>query len=421
MEKGVEYKAEWMGRVGNILNEYDEEYDDMDMEKMDRLYPGYTEMDADAMSSEIDILRRKADGAEESGEREDIEKELGYVSRLMEKKARRDKETEYYLSSTHKTLKEEIKTLLVLGRMAKGRELRRDYVSRIGQITDIIENLGFDPNEAGDELDAEEGSRRREEEEKAERERLAEEAAERYREAEAERERLALEAKIEAAEGDKDKTEYWKMKLEEWEREKSKPKEPEKPDKGKELEKLDRGKEPKRPHRGEEYWKVRREEWEKSKKPDKGKKPEKSVPGVDTEWLKDTFNFENILFQVAEDAIPEEDQPIFSGDSKEIMLKDVREDLTRYERFKSWVEDNLGVVIAAVMVSVAALLTAVIIQTRKLASRAANSTHGGGPSPEPSPSPFPLPDIVRKLIKFISSNLWVIAVGLGLVLLYKSS
>jgi hypothetical protein len=28
---------------------------------------------------------------------------------------------------------------------------------------------------------------------------------------------------------------------------------------------------------------------------------------------------------------------------------------------------------------------------------------------------------VRKLIKFISSNLWVIAVGLGLVLLYKSS
>jgi hypothetical protein len=69
------------------------------------------------------------------------------------------------------------------------------------------------------------------------------------------------------------------------------------------------------------------------------------------------------------------------------------------------------------MVSVAALLTAVIIQTRKLASRAANSTREGGPSPEP----FPLPDIVRKLIKFISSNLWVIAVGLGLVLLYKSS
>jgi hypothetical protein len=419
MENGVEYKAEWMGRVSNILDEYDEEYDEMDMEKMDRLYPGYTEMDAGAMSSEIDILRRKADGAEESGEREDIEKELGYVSRLMEKKARRDKTTEYYLSSTHETLKEEIKTLLVLGRMAKGRELRRDYASRISQITDIIKNLGFDPNEALDELDAEEERRRREEEEKAERERLAEEAAERYREAEVERERLALEAKIEAAEGDKDKTEYWKMKLEEWEREKLKPK----PDKGKELEKPDRGKEPKksdkvkRPHGGEEHWKVRLEEWEKSKKPDKGKKPEKSVPGVDTEWLKDTFDFENILFQVAEDAIPEEDQPIFSGDSKEIMLKDVREDLTRYERFKSWVEDNFGVVIAAVMVSVAALLTAIIIQTRKLASRAANSTHGGGPSPEP----FPLPDIVRKLIKFISSNLWVIAVGLGLVLLYKSS
>ena len=418
MEKGVEYKAEWMGRVSNILDEYDEEYDEMDMEKMDRLYPGYREMDADAMNSEIDILRRKADGVEESDEREDIEEELGYVSRLMEKKAWRDKTTEYYLSSTHETLKEEIKTLLVLGRMAKGRELRRDYASRISQITDIIENLGFDPNEAWDELDVEE------EEEKAERERLAEEAAERYREAEAVRERLALEAKIEAAEGDKDKTEYWKMKLEEWEREKLKPKEPEKPDKGKELEKPDRGKEPKksdkgkrpkRPHRGEEYWKVRLEKWEKSKKPDKGKKPEKSVPGVDTEWLKDTFDFENILFQVAEDAIPEEDQPIFSGDSKEIMLKDVREDLTRYERFKSWVEDNFGVVIAAVMVSVAALLTAVIIQTRKLASRAANSTHGGGPSP----SPFPLPDIVRKLIKFISSNLWVIAVGLGLVLLYK--
>ena len=274
----------------------------------------------------------------------------------MEKKAWMDKVTEYYLSSTHESLKEEIKTLLVLGRMAKGRELRRDYVSRIGQIMDIIENLGFDPNEAGDELDAAEGSRRREEEEKAERERLAEEAAERYREAEAERERLAEEAaeryreaeaererlapeaKTEAAEGDKDKTEYWKTKLEEWEREKSKPKEPEKPNKGKELEKPDRGKEPKkpnkakgpkRPHRGEEHWKVRLEEWEKSKKPDKGNKPAKSVPGVDTEWLKDTFDFENILFQVVEDAIPEEDQPIFSGDSTEIMLKDVREDLTR--------------------------------------------------------------------------------------------
>jgi hypothetical protein len=95
MEKGVEYKAEWMGRVSNILDEYDEEYDEMDMEKMDRLYPGYREMDADAMNSEIDILRRKADGAEKSDEREDIEEEIGYVSRLMEKKAWRDKVTTY--------------------------------------------------------------------------------------------------------------------------------------------------------------------------------------------------------------------------------------------------------------------------------------------------------------------------------------
>ena len=423
MEGSVEYKAEWMGRVGSILDEYDEDYVDIeDMEKMNRLYPGYLEMSADALKSEVGILRRNADDAVETGEWEDIDEELWYASRLLKKKVQRDDTTKFYLSTTHETLKEEIKTLLVLGRIAKGSERRRDYASKIGQIAGIIKDQGFDPNEAWDELHAEnEGERLAEEaagkyrEAGAERKRLAEEAAGKYREAGAERERSALEAKIE---GDKDKTEYWKMKLEEWEREKLKPEEPGKSDKGKELEKPDRGKEPKksdkvkRPHRGEEYWKVRLEEWEKSKKPGKGKEPEKLVPGVDPEWVRDTYTFENILFKVAEDAIPEEDQPVFSDDSTKIMLEDVREDLKRYERFKSWVGDNFGFVIAAIMVSIAALLTAIIIQTRKLASGAASPAYeGGGP-----PSPSPLPDIVRKLTKFISSNLWVIAACSGLVL-----
>ena len=86
MEKGVEYKAEWMGRVSNILDEYDEEYDEMDMEKMDRLYPGYREMDADAMNSEIDILRRKADGAGNLMRGKILRKRLGMLAGSWKRK-----------------------------------------------------------------------------------------------------------------------------------------------------------------------------------------------------------------------------------------------------------------------------------------------------------------------------------------------
>jgi hypothetical protein len=113
---------------------------------------------------------------------------------------------------------------------------------------------------------------------------------------------------------------------------------------------------------------------------------------------------------VTEDAIPIEDMPVFTDDSRKVILKDIREDLNRHERFKSWVVNNFGFIIPAVLVPVAALITAVIIQTRKLASKASK----GGPAT------FQLPDIVR-MPGYVSSNLWVIAAGSGLVLLYNLS
>jgi hypothetical protein len=424
MEGSVEYKAEWMGRVGSILDEYDEDYVDIgDMEKMNRLYPGYLEMSADALKSEVGILRRNADDAVETGEWEDIDEELWYASRLLKKKVQRDDTTKFYLSTTHETLKEEIKTLLVLGRIAKGSERRRDYASKIGQIAGIIKDQGFDPNEAWDELHAEnEGERLAEEaarkyrEAEAERGRSALEAARKYREAEAERGRSALEAAGKYREGlaedDTDKTEYWKKKLEKHDMEKLKPevaRNPEKSDRGKPKE-PDIVKKSGKPYRGKEPKRSRLEEREKSKKPDMGKKPEKLVPGVDPEWARDTYTFENILFQVTEDAIPIEDMPVFTDDSRKVILKDIREDLNRHERFKSWVVNNFGFIIPAVLVPVAALITAVIIQTRKLASKASK----GGPAT------FQLPDIVR-MPGYVSSNLWVIAAGSGLVLLYNLS
>ncbi|CAB4009506.1 Hypothetical predicted protein [Paramuricea clavata] len=375
-------------------------------------------MNPEDMDSEIEVLRRKVTGPEQSEEKEDIKREIEYVSQLRRMKTWKNSETEAYLNMTHSTLKEEVKTLVVLRRIAKVEVRRNDYSGKIDRLKGIIENLGFNPNEPEEELEAEEEERRKEEVRKEEedrrkaaeleRKRLAEEAAERQRKAEFERKEAEIKRHQESIKGDKEKTEYWRKKLEEWEKEKSKPKEepkeiPKKPQPEEEPKKPKTGK----PYRGKE-----------PKKLDRGKKTEEPLPGVDTEWLKDTFNFENLLFQVAEDTIPEDDQPIFSGDSTEIMLKDVREDLTRYERFKSWVEDNFGFVLAGIIVSVAALLTAIIIQARKLSSMAANSTHRGV---DPSPSPFPLPNIVNKLIKFISSNLWVVAVSIVIILLYMNS
>ncbi|CAB3987382.1 Hypothetical predicted protein [Paramuricea clavata] len=331
-----------MERVSAILDEYNSEYSEIwegdlgteGLDELNRLYLGYREMNPEEMDSEIDILRRKVTGPGKLDEKEDIEREIKYVSHLRKMKTWKNSETEAYLNATHGTLKEEVKTLVVLRGIAKAEVRRNDYLEKIDKLKGIIENLGFDPNEPEEELEAEEEERRKEEVRKKEeegrrkaaeleRKRLAEEATERQRKAEAER----REAEI------KDFRKLF------WE-------EPKKPQPKKEpgepkIEKPYRGKEP--------------------RKPDRGKKTEEPLPGVDTEWLKDTFNFENLLFQVAQDSIPEDDKPTFSGDSTEIMLKDVREDLTRYERFKSWVEDNFGFVLAGIIVSVAALLTAVII------------------------------------------------------------
>ncbi|CAB4014920.1 Hypothetical predicted protein [Paramuricea clavata] len=349
-----------MDRVSTILDEYNNEYSEIwegdlgteNLDELNRLYPGYREMKPEDMDSEIDILRRKVTGPEQLEEKEDIRREIEYVSQLRRMKTWKNSETEAYLNATHSTLKEEVKTLVVLRRIAKAEVRRNDYSGKIDRLKGIIENLGFDPNEPEEELEAEEEERRKEEARQKEEE-------DRRKAAELESKRLAEEA-------------------------------------------------------AEHQRKVEAE----PKKPNRGKETEEPLREADTEWLEDTFNFENLLFQVAEDSIPEEDQPIFSGDSTEIMLKGVREDLTRYEMFKSWVEDNFGFVLAGIIVSVAALLTAIIIQTRKLSSMAADSTHGGG---GPSPLPFPLPDIVSKLIKFISSNLWVVAVGIGIILLYMNS
>ncbi|CAB3991940.1 Hypothetical predicted protein [Paramuricea clavata] len=411
-----------MDRVSTILDEYNSEYSEIwggdlgteDLDELNRLYPGYREMKPEDMDSEIEVLRRKVMGTEQSDEKEDIRREIEYVSQLRRMKTLKNSETEAYLNATHNTLKEEVKTLVVLRRIAKAEVRRNDYSGKIDRLKVIMENLGFNPNEPEKELKAEEEERRKEEvrkkEEAAEleRKRLAEVAelerkriAERQGKAELERREAEIKRHQEFVKGDKEKTEYWRKKLEEWEKEKSKPKE-----EPKEIPKKSQPEEPRKPYRGKEPKKPKPEE---PKKPNIAKKPEESIPGVDTEWLENTFNFEGLLFQVAEDSIPEGDQPIFSADSTKIMLKDVREDLTRYERFKSWVEDNFGIVLASIIVSVAALLTAIIIQTRKISSMTANSTHrGAGPSPRPLP-----------LIKFILSNLWVISVATGIILLYK--
>ncbi|CAB4015593.1 Hypothetical predicted protein, partial [Paramuricea clavata] len=371
---------------------------DEDLDNLDRLFPGYREMEPEVMDSEMEILRGQVMETEDSEEDRDIQMELEYVRRLKKIKVWKRSETEVYLDATHGTLKEEVKTLVVLKRIAKAEVRRNNYSARIDRLKEIIRNLGFDPNEPEKELEVEEEERRVEEAAKKEeedrrkaaeleRKRLAEAAEiERKKNAEAE-----IKRRLESLKDDKEKTEYWRKKLEEWEKEKSKPEEPKKS-------------QPEEP---------KKTEFKEPKKVDTGDKSEEPV-GPDTEWVDNTYNFESLLFQVAEDSIPEDDQPIFSGDSIETMVKDVREDLTRYERFKSWVEDNFGVVIAGI-ISVAALLTAVIIQTRKLSSKAANFSNKGSGSDS---QPRPLPDVANKLIKFISSNLWKIAIAVGIALYF---
>jgi hypothetical protein len=418
MAESVEYKAAWMDRVSTILDEYDSEYSEIwegdlgteDLDELDQLYPNYREMNPENMESEIEVLRRKITRPEPSEEKEDIKREIEYVSQLRRMKTLKNLETEAYLNATHSTLKEEVKTLVVLRRIAKAAVRRHDYLDKIDRLKGLIEKLGFDPNKPEEELEVEEEehrqeeARKKEEEERRkaaelERKRLAEEATERQRTTEFKRKEAEIKRQQEFTKDDKEKTEYWRKKLEEWEKEKSKPKEIlDEVYVATQVPKAEE--EPKEPYRNKEPKKSKQEE---------PKKPEE----VDTEWFKDTFNFEGLLFQVAEDAIPvEEYQPIFRDASTETMLKGVREDLTRYERFKSWVKDNFGILLAGIIVSVAALLTAIIIQTRKISSMVANSTHRGV-------DPSQLPDTASKTIKFISSNLWLIAVGAGIILLYR--
>ncbi|CAB4042267.1 Hypothetical predicted protein [Paramuricea clavata] len=409
-----------MERVSTILDEYSSEYSDIwegledeDIDRLDRLYPGYREVEPEVMDSEIEILRSQAMGTEDPNENRDIRMEIEYVSRLKRIKVWKRSETEVYLDATHGTLREEVKTLVVLRRIAKAEFKRNDYSERIDRLKEIMRNLGFDPNEPEKELEVEEEERRKEEyvkKEEEDRRKAAElerkifaEAAELERKKNAEAE---IKRQQESLKDDKEKTEYWRKKLEQWQKEKNKPKEPEKPKPEKpkpakpEVPKKPKAKEPKKPKP------------EESKKVDIDDKSDELV-GPDAEWVDNTYNFESLLFQVAEDSIPEDDQPIFSGDSTETMVKDVREDLTRYERFKSWVEDNFGVVIAGIIISVAALLTAVIIQTRKLSSKAANFSNKGSGSDS---QPRPLPDVANKLIKFILSNFWKIAIAVGIAL-----
>ncbi|CAB3994700.1 Hypothetical predicted protein [Paramuricea clavata] len=404
-----------MERVSTILDEYSSEYSEIwggdfraeELDELDRLYPNYKEMEPEDMDSEIGILRRQV-GTGESDEKGDIQREIEYVSQLKRMKVWKNSETEAYLNATHNTLKEEVKTLVVLKRIAKAEVRRTNYSERINRLKEVIKNLGFNPNEPEKELEVEEEKRRKEEAVKKEEE-------DRRKAAELERKRLAeaaeierkknaeveIKRRLESLKDDKEKTEYWRKKLEEWEKEKSKPEEPGK-SKPEKPEKSQPGK-PEKPR-------VKEPELKEPKKADISE-TSKEPAGPDTEWVDNTYNFEGLLFQVAEDSIPEDDQPIFSGDSTGAMVKDVRKDLTRYERFKSRVEDNFGVVIAGIIISVAALLTAVIIQTRKLSSRAANFSNKGSDS-----QPGPPPDVSSKLIKFISSNLWKIAIAVGIAL-----
>ncbi|CAB4014060.1 Hypothetical predicted protein [Paramuricea clavata] len=369
MAESVEYKAAWMERVSGMLDEYDEEYSDIwegdlsnaELEELDTKYPGYREMDVTTMDSELDVLSRKSPEGK--------------------------------------------------GKEAKAGVRKSDYGGKLTKVKGVLEKLGFDPNEPEEELQKEEELRQEEARKKKEEEdRRKEEEKRRLEEqkkleeerkkhmAEVERKRIEESIKAAAA-GEKEEREYWKRKLEEWDKERAKPKEPEKV------------KPKKQPEDTKEQPKKQPKEQPEKVKPKE--KPEKETSAeVDSEWVDETYNFESLLFQTVEDTISVEDQPVYSGDTKEILLRNVREDLTRYEKFKSWVERNFAGILAGITVSVAALLTTIIILSRKLASVTAEAASGcGGPSPSPSDDPNP----GEKVIKFLSSNLWVIAIGLALL------
>ncbi|CAB4045090.1 Hypothetical predicted protein, partial [Paramuricea clavata] len=298
-----------MDRVSTILDEYNNEYSEIwegdlgteDLDELNILYPGYREMKPEEMDAEIDILRRKVTGPGELDEKEDIEKEIKYVSHLRKMKTWKNLETEAYLNATHGTLKEEVNTLVVLRRIAKAEVRRNDYLEKIDKLKGIIENLGFDPNEPEEELEAEKEERRKEEVRKKEeedrrkaaeleRKRLAEEAAERQRKAEAERREAEIKRLQETVKGDKEKQSIG-----------------EKSSKNGKKKSLNLRKNLRSSRRNLRLRKNLRNPRQKS--------------------LTEARNPKGPA-EVAEDTIPEDDQPIFSGDSTEIMLKDVREDLT---------------------------------------------------------------------------------------------
>ncbi|CAB4028747.1 Hypothetical predicted protein [Paramuricea clavata] len=129
-----------MERVSTILDEYSSEYSEIwggdfraeELDELDRLYPNYKEMEPEDMDSEIEILRRQM-GTEESDEREDIQREIEYVSQLRRMKVWKNSETEAYLDATHNTLKEEVKTLVVLKRIAKAEVRRNNHAGHKGR------------------------------------------------------------------------------------------------------------------------------------------------------------------------------------------------------------------------------------------------------------------------------------------------
>ena len=306
--------------------------------------------------------------------------------------------------------------------MTKATVRKIDYTEKLEKVKGMLRNLGFDPEEVEEEVKAEEarrkevGAHRKEEEKKRleEENRRKEEEAHRMEE---EEERLEETRKhtIKADKSDKEKSEYWREKLEEWDKERAKPKEPER-------EKVKPSDEQPKPIDKDDST----EKKETVDIPHKDNRQPEDIPLPTEEdheelddtradkWADETYTFESLLFQTADNTVDVNEDPIYHGDAKEKLLQDVREDLTRYQRFKSWVERNFAGIIIGMLISTAALLTTVIILSRQLAvSVAAGRKGGSGNTPSSSPCGDTTP--IAKVITGLSSNLWVIVLGSVLV------
>ena len=105
-------------------------------------------------------------------------------------------------------------------------------------------------------------------------------------------------------------------------------------------------------------------------------------------------------------------------------------DLTRFERFKQWTKKNFGV-ISAVAISVAGIITTIVMGARNVIKKGARATSKFAKTlakmgEKAVPIIGGLLNLTAKLLTsgadvvgYLSKNLWLLAVGLGILLYEK--